>query len=329
MQKDIFEQRAAAMRARLLAQRAAKTSGRQPHEAAEILPAFVGFSAVPGLPNIEPHQSLERVWKPAYTKAVLTALPGAHALVIQTAHEVGKSRVGFDGLLSVPGKNALDTHVSLPCLARALHAYDVLLQRVERLGGAVALAPQGTVVHLSGETEIIRLREGTIRHRKAATDRSFGEYTYEATGLLYLVVLEPGNAKCKTLIRGEDDVAAFLGKLQKTVARRPAARAKTEERERLWQAEQERRKEQVRLAAEARRQWDEQQQRFDAFFKDVARWEKAARARAYLLAFTQEHERLDGAVIPGTALDGWLRWLHWYADELDPFTSTDGPGERP
>jgi hypothetical protein len=48
-----------------------------------------------------------------------------------------------------------------------------------------------------------------------------------------------------------------------------------------------------------------------------------------LLAFTQEHERLDGAVIPGTALDGWLRWLHWYADQLDPLTSTDGPGERP
>lgn len=280
------------MRARLLAQREAKTSGRQPHQAPEMLPAFVGFSAVPGLPNIEPYQLLERVWKPAYTKALLTALPGAHALVIQTAHEVGKSHVGFDGLLSVSGDNALDTHVGLACLARALHAYDVLLQRVERLGGAVALAPEGTVVHLSGETERIRLREGTIRHRKAATDRALGEYTYEATGLLYLVLLEPDKAKCKTLIRGEDDVAAFLGKLQKTVARRPAARAKTEERQRLWQAEQERKQEQVRLAAEDRRQWDEQQQPFDAFFKDVARWEKAARARTYLLAFTQKHERL-------------------------------------
>ena len=272
---------------------------------------------------------LEQAWKPAYTKAVLTALPGAHALVTQTAHRVGRSQVGFDGLLLLSGEHALDTNVSLACLVRALHVYGVLIQRVAGLGGAVELAPEGTLVRLSGETERVRLREGTIRHRKAATNHSLSDCTYEATGLLYLVLLERGGGKCKTLVRGEADVVDFLGKLQKIIARRPLERAEREERERVWQAEQQRREEQQRLRAQAQRQWDEQQQRFDGFYKDVTRWQKAAQIRAYLLAFTQEHERRDGTVTPGSALDGWLRWLHWYADRLDPLTSTDGPTEQP
>jgi hypothetical protein len=63
---------------------------------------------------------------------------------------------------------------------------------------------------------------------KAATERSYGDYTYEATGLLYFVLLERGGGKCKTLIRAEDDVLDFLGKLRKVVARRPHERAEAE-----------------------------------------------------------------------------------------------------
>jgi hypothetical protein len=330
MRKDVFEQRAAEMRARLQAQREGTKSGRLRHPAPrESSFAPVGVSAVPGLPSIERYQLVERTWKPAHTKAVLTALPGAHALVLQTVHRVGKSQVGFDGLLSIGGEHGLDTNVSLDSLVRALRMYDVLLQRVAALGGTVRLAREGTMVRLEGETERVRLREGTIRHTKAAAERSYGDYTYEATGLLYFVLLEHGGGKCKTLLRAEDDVLGFLGKLRKVVARRPRERAEREERERAWQAEHQRQKEQERLRAEAERQRRDEQEHFDAFYKDVSRWQKAAQIRAYLAAFKQEHERRHGAVIPGSRTDGWLHWLHGYAERLDPLTSADEPNEQP
>jgi hypothetical protein len=28
-------------------------------------------------------------------------------------------------------------------------------------------------------------------------------------------------------------------------------------------------------------------------------------------------------------LDGWLRWIHWYADHLDPVTRPNGPKQLP
>ena len=329
MRKDVFERRAAEMRARLQAQREGVTSGRPYHQAQrEPSPATEGVHAV-GLPTVGPHQLVERTWKPAYTKAVLTALPGAHALITKTAHSVGKSQVGFDGLLSLGGERGLDINVSLPCLSRALQLYEMLIRSVAGLGGDVILASEGTMVRLDGETERIRLREGTIRHRKPANDSSLDKYTYEATGLLYFVLLERGGGKCKTLVREKTDVADFLDKMRKTFARRPLVRAEREARQREREAEQQRRAEQERLEAEAQRQWREQQQRFDAFYQDVSRWRKAAHIRAYLAAFTQEYERRHDAVVPGSRTDGWLHWLHGYAERLDPLTSEDEPHEQP
>lgn len=63
---------------------------------------------VPGLPSIEPHQFLNPIWKPAYTKALLDALPSADAVVVRTARQVGTLQVGYDGLVPLGGKEALD-----------------------------------------------------------------------------------------------------------------------------------------------------------------------------------------------------------------------------
>ena len=331
MRKEVFEQRAAEMRARLQADRERTTPKLGPRNGAgqEPPPVPDQTGSVPGLPSVEPHQLLERIWKPAYTKALLTTLPKAHSLVIQSAQHVGKSQVGFDGLLCLGGEGGLDLNVSLPRLAQALQLYDLLIRSIADRGGSIALAREGTMVSLDGETERIRLREGTIRRLKRQPERSYGDYTYDATGVLYFVLLEDGTGKCKTAIGRDADVADFLGKVRAVFARRPLARAEREERQRQWQAEQQRRAEQERLEAEAQQQWKEQQQRFDALYKDVTRWQKAAQIRAYVTAFIQEHEHSRGPVVPGSAPDGWLRWVQWYADQLDPFTSSDGPSEDP
>jgi hypothetical protein len=43
--------------------------------------------------------------------------------VVLTVHRVGKTQVGYDGLLCLSGEHCLGTTVSLKCLVRAMHAY--------------------------------------------------------------------------------------------------------------------------------------------------------------------------------------------------------------
>jgi hypothetical protein len=329
MRKDVFERRAAEMRARLLAERESipthKTQKKaEPGRPLPMVPAPV----VPGLPSIEPHQLLDRIWKPAYTKALLDALPSAHAFVVRTVRQVGTLQVGYDGLLSLAGKDALDLNVSLGALVPALRWYGIFIERITALGGKVELAPAGTLVHLDGEKERIRLREGTNRHEKPVSPGYiYGGYTYEANGLLYLVVMEDGGGKHKTLIQSAQDVDLFVKTLQRVVARRPQQRADEEAKQRAWQAEREREQKQARLRAEEERQRREEQQHFDTFYKDITRWEKAEQIRSYLEAFTAEYELRHGKIPIGSKADGWLRWMHYYAERLDPLTNDEGPGE--
>jgi hypothetical protein len=330
MRKDVFERRAAEMRARLSTERE-DTPTRKSQKKPEPVPPLRMEPAlvVAGLPSIEPHQVLNRIWKPAYTKALLDALPSAHPFVVRTTRQVGTLQVGYDGLLSLGGQEALDLNVSLGSLVPALRLYGIFINRLTALGGKVELAAGGTLVHLSGETERIRLREGTNRHTKPATDHSYGAYTYEANGLLYFITLEDGGGKHKTLIQSPQDVDLFVRKLQKVIARRPQQRAEQQARQRAWQAERERQQERARLQAEEERQRREEQQHLDTFCKDVARWQKAAQIRSYLEAFTTEHELRYGRIATGSKADGWLRWLHYYAQRLDPLTNDEGPSECP
>jgi hypothetical protein len=329
MRKDVFERRAAEMRARLLAEREdtpeRKSQKAEPVQASCVEPALV----VAGLPSIEPHQLLNRIWKPAYTKALLDALPSAHPFVVRTTRQVGTLQVGYDGLLSLGGKDALDLNVSLGSLVQALRLFGIFIDRLTALGGKVELASGGTRAHLSGETEHIRLREGTNRRTKPATDHSYGAYTYEANGLLYFIILEDGGGRHKTIVQSPQDVDLFVRKLQKVIARRPQQRAEQQARQGAWQAERERQQEQARLQAEEERQRREEQQHFDTFYKDVTRWQKAAQIRSYLEAFTSEHELHHGKIATGSKVDGWLRWMQYYAQRLDPLTNDEGPSECP
>ena len=131
MRKDVFERRAAEMRARLLAEREG-TPARKSQKTPEPEPPSRMESAivVRGLPSIEPHQLLDRIWKPAYTKALLEALPSAHTFVVRTVRQVGTLQVGYDGLLSLAGKDALDLNVSLKALVPALRWYGIFIERI-------------------------------------------------------------------------------------------------------------------------------------------------------------------------------------------------------
>jgi hypothetical protein len=249
--------------------------------------------------------------------------------VVRTARQVGTLQVGYDGLLSLGGKEALDLDVSLGSLVPALRLYGIFIDRITSLGGKVELAPGGTLAHLSGETERIRLREGTDRHAKSATDHSYGGYTYQASGLLYFLVMEDGGGKHKTLVQSPQDVDLFVRKLENVIARRPQQRAEEQARQRAWQAERERQQERARLQAEWERQRREEQQQLDTFYEDVKRWQKAVQIRTYLEAFTTEYELRHGKIATGSEADGWLRWLHYYAQRLDPLTNDDGPSECP
>ena len=68
---------------------------------------------------------------------------------------------------------------------------------------------------------------------------------------------------------------------------------------------------------------------FDQVFADVKQWTKAERIRAYAAAFEASHIATKIEVTGSSRVDGWLRWLHWYADNLDPLTRPGGPSIGP
>lgn len=61
---------------------------------------------------------------------------------------------------------------------------------------------------------------------------------------------------------------------------------------------------------------------------DIEQWGKAERIRAYA-ASAEAYLSRDCLIEIGGRIDGWLRWMHWYADHLDPMTRPDGPKQRP
>src|SRR4051812_19472756 len=117
----------------------------------------------------------------------------------------------------------------------------------------------------------------------------------------------------------------FITKLRRHAARLPKVREQRQEKERAREAEHERWQAQWRAKEEQQRQWKEQQERFDKVFADVEKWTKAERIRAYAAAFESRYREAVGNIASGGSIDGWLRWLDWYAEHLDPLTRPGGP----
>jgi hypothetical protein len=294
MRKEELERHAAAMRARH-ATTATKVTIAVPVEAPSRRTAVL---AVPALPSAGAYSLLGGVWKPSDTKLLIAALGPAHPLVLRTARCIGSQQVAFDGLVSLRGDGVLDTAVSTRMLPEALRQYNRLVQAVVKRGGGVTVTDDTTVL-LRGESIAIRMREGSDKRVKRIWASGYKENEWSPNGQLPLV------------------------------DRLPARREKRKEREREIEEEWKRRQLEWRAREEEQRQWKEQQERFDVVTLDVEKWGKAERIRAYAAAFEAQHVARCGAIKVGSPVDGWLRWIHWYAEHVDPLTRPEGSKEQP
>ena len=284
--------------------------------------------AVPELPSASANSLLQGVWRPSHTKLLIAALGAVHPLVLRTARCIGSQQVAFDGLVSLRGKGVLETAVSTRIFPEALRQYDRLVQAVVKRGGEVTVT-DGTTVLLRGESIAIRMREGSDKRVKRVWASGYTENEWSPNGQLSLIVAGEQGSKLKTLIREESDIESFVNKLSRLVDRLPARREKSRERERAIEEEWKRRQLEWRAQEEEQRQWKEQQERFDVVTHDVEKWGKAERIRAYAAAFEAQHVARCGAIPVGSPVDGWLRWIHWYAEHVDPLTRPEGPKEQP
>ena len=101
------------------------------------------------------------------------------------------------------------------------------------------------------------------------------------------------------------------------------------EREREREEEWARRRAEWQAQEDQRRQWNEQQARFNEVTSDVEQWLKAEHLRAYATAYEAHQITTRGCIYAGGSIDAWLRWIHWYANHLDPITRPDGPKQGP
>ena len=281
---------------------------------------------VPSLPEVRPYTLLQGVWKPAHTNALLEALGDVDPLVVRTARSIGKQQVGFDGLISLGGPGVLEVGASPQAMPHALQLYNVLLVKARERGGEVT-ATDGTIIRLGGELIRIRLRESADRRENTGKD-SIRSVAHVPTGRLSFAVVPTEGGDCKNPVADSSDVEHFLEKVSRLIDRLPRLRAQRAERKRRQEEEWARFHEKFQLEEDQRRQWREQQDRFDELTNDVEQWCKAERVRAYAAA-AEAHLSKDGPIGVGTNIDGWLRWMHWYADHLDPITRPDGPKQRP
>ena len=329
MHKDEFERRAAEMRARhatartgaISAATVASTTTRNTSRTAIADVSSRGTNAltVPELPTVPPYSLLQGLWKPAHTKALLAALGDVHPLVVRAVRALGSQQVSFDGLICLRGDGLLDVAASTIAFPQALRLYDLLIRTVQNQGGKISVSTV-TAISLDDETIEVRMREASERRTKQVGKYGFAKNEYFPTKQLWLMAAGDQGSRLKTLVREQADIDDFLRKLRRRAARLPKIRDWQEKKERAREEERQRWQTKWRNEEEQQRQWREQQQRFDQVFADLEKWTKAERIRAYAAAFEAHHIATAGNVVMGGDVDGWLRWLHWYAEHLDPLT---------
>jgi hypothetical protein len=184
------------------------------------------------------------------------------------------------------------------------------------------------MVLLRGESIAIRMREGSDKRVKRVWSAGYTENEWSPNGRLSLIVTGEHSSKLRTLVREEADIESFMDKLSRLVDRLPARREKRKEQDRAIEEQRKRWQSEWRAQEERQRQWKEQQERFDVVTHDVEKSGKAERIRAYAAAFEAHHVAMCGAITVGGPVDG-IRWIHWYAEHVDPLTRPAGPKEQP
>ncbi len=282
---------------------------------------------IPELPSIRPYQTLGGVWKPLHTELLLAALGDVDPVVAKTARSIGKQQVAHNGLVYLTGKS-LDIGVSIGMFPEALRLYDLLLKAVAERDGET-VSKDGTQIILRGETIAIRLRETSLQLPQQAGSTNPGRAEYQPTGLLLFSVDHRHGSDLRTRAQDATDINEFLKKIERFAERLPRLRAARKERERQHEEYMAQQQAKWRREEDQRRQWEEQQRRFNDVTTDIEAWTKAQRIRAYADAYETHHIAKHGSIKTGGAVDGWLQWLHWYAEHLDPITRPNGPSHGP
>ena len=283
---------------------------------------------IAGLPPLRPYEPLSTAWKTSHTKALLAGLGDVDRLVVRTLRSIGTQRVLFDGLVHFIGDGVLDLAASVAALPNALRLFDIFLRALAQRGVRVKVT-SSTVIEIAGETLAVRLREGSERRDKRPNTPGFQASEYFPTGQLWFSVVDHNGSKSKTQVSDSADIEAFLNKVNRLAQRMP--RLREQRRKRVEIQDEKVRQMQARWKEEAddRRQWTEQQVRFNEISSDIEQWTKAQSIRAYAAAVERHAVSTQGTVEVGSVIDGWLRWIHWYAERLDPITRREGPKQGP
>lgn len=261
----------------------------------------------------------------------LTPTSAEHPLLTKTQKVLAKAKVDDRGVYRLPTQHrALASRVSPGLLSRALGIWALIIGAVEVAGGKIQVvreegSPNGrfiTKLRLDGATLGVELREVMRRTTRAATKEDrwhfLGETVSEhhSTGrlVLSLIGLEGTGArqqwKDSSSSRIEAKLSDFVALVRAGIEAREIYREKqalaAQERERLWRAQEARRREgQCRQAV------------CDQTLQMKRHWQAARELREFIASALE--------VVPAgerdEAFTEWVDLARAYADALDPLLS--------
>lgn len=210
--------------------------------------------------------------------------------------------------------------VSKPQFQRALRIADTLLKHWEMRGFEVSV--NGCLKSSDEDDEIaFSITETHKRIEKPKKDHFWREWAHVPTGALTVEVhcehfdllrRRWSDGKVQKL---ETLIGSFLDAIPKYLAEIKQSRLDRECEQRQKEKADDQRLKQKQHAA------DENARRAE-LMKFVEDWETAQRIRRYLAAVDERLTEADACPSAPEALDRWLGWARWYADNLCPLTKS-------
>ncbi|PAY17456.1 hypothetical protein CKO51_21310 [Rhodopirellula sp. SM50] len=240
------------------------------------------------------------------------------------------------------GGSTLSIDVSEDLTSRALRVYDVLIKRIEKLGGKVEVRKSGydgrsweTVVVIAGEdVTTVRIRE---KRKQVKVTNEDATYSWERsrtdllpTGLLLIdrgaTSFEQVYLKDTEKKKLDDGLNDFIISLVKQAGEKRVRRRKQEEerarREEAARIEHERQAELKRRQDELQERQAQEQAKVDELWLHANSRSRSKLIREYLSDLAYHLADEDCSLpIEGPTAD-YLRWAHQQADRLDPLCPT-------
>lgn len=299
----------------------------------EMLDPSVRAAQSPPLPN-EVLQTLKRETEAEARINVAESLRGAHELVSRANQEMQELRADSRGLLASSKKSTLELRVSKAALRRALLVADALLKALESRGYVIKAGPSAEISGVDvgfGIEEEFETKREEIGDHDLEGRYEFGHSRYNdkrvPSGRL-IIRLRDGGAYWARGARHtwrDSDKRRVEDCLNKVVQGLIAHAARLKEHN-----EEVKRREQDRLAAEARREEDAkararkrdlvkaERARVDALLQQARSWQESRNLRDYVDEVRRTQLDILGKIEPGSKIADWLIWATEQADRLDP-----------